>query len=158
MDDGALHVFFSFSLQVWETKTLTWHCIGVGWVYSDFLIWCISCSSNPKWAKLLPGLGGAAPETLEREEDLCSWTVGEKQREFCKKTPTTKGSLCLWKITLLFEWTLNLTGCKSQMCCVNETFRYKKLIICQPTRATKHRFYLLVCSTLNNSLHRKSPH
>lgn len=72
-----------------------------------------------------------------------------------------KRSLCLWKITLLFEWMLNLTGCKFQMCCVNKTFRYKNLIICQSTWDTKHHFYLLVCnwcSTPNNSLHRRSPH
>lgn len=46
----------------------TWHWIGVGWVYSDLRIWCISCSSKPKWAKLVQGFGGAAPDTWERKE------------------------------------------------------------------------------------------
>ena len=41
----------------------TWHWIGVGWVYSDFLIAPISCSSKLKCAKLMDGLVGRAPET-----------------------------------------------------------------------------------------------
>ena len=43
----------------------TWHWIGVGWVYSDFLIAPISCSSKLKCAKLMDGLVGRAPETCQ---------------------------------------------------------------------------------------------
>lgn len=47
----------------------TWHWMGVGWVYSDLRIWCISCSSKLKWAKLVQGFGGTAPDTWKRRSD-----------------------------------------------------------------------------------------
>ncbi len=58
-------------LSCWNLKEnlhRTWHWIGVGWVYSDLRIWCISCSSKVKWAKLVQGFGGAAPDTWKRHK------------------------------------------------------------------------------------------
>lgn len=53
------------SILVWQWGFSTWHWIGVGCVYSSFLIAPISCSSKPKCAKLMDGRTGNAPETCQ---------------------------------------------------------------------------------------------
>lgn len=53
------------SILVWQWGFNTWHWIGVGCMYSSFLIAPISCSSKPKCAKLMDGRTGNAPETYQ---------------------------------------------------------------------------------------------
>ena len=48
--------------------------MGVGEVYSDFLIDLINASSKPKWPKLDTGFGGSNPVTLTPSLDLRSST------------------------------------------------------------------------------------